>query len=120
MLYDTGSNCYGIILNGCSAKYATTGCSATAAGGAAVNLACLNTVAKGGGCVCNTGYYGDPSTNNNPVAASCKKCPEDASGLQTSATGATAVSQCYIPTGKTISDDTGEFQYDSACYYSVS
>lgn len=106
ILLKYGTAYYGIILNGCPLRYATTSCSATATG-------CANAVKSKlyASCVCNSKYYGT-------TADACGACPEDESGLQTSAVGAQTATQCYIPAEQSISDATGEFTYESSCYYS--
>lgn len=66
---------------------------------------------------CTAGYYKHASD-----ATSCSTCPGLNVGgltvLGTSATGATSVTQCYIPDWEEICDDTGCFEFDEDCYYS--
>ena len=47
----------------------------------------------------------------------CLPCPQQMLGA-TSAAGATAITQCYIPTGTGFFDTTGSGQYTADCYYS--
>lgn len=60
---------------------------------------------------CNKGYYKNDST--------CSRCPSSGGVYgTTSGTGATAITQCYLPVGTTGSDSTGSFTYTGNCYYS--
>lgn len=54
---------------------------------------------------CKAGYYGTGTT--------CTACPSPG----TSAVGATAITECYIPSGTSFSDGTGSGTYKSDCYY---
>lgn len=54
---------------------------------------------------CKAGYYGTGTT--------CTACPSPG----TSAVGATAITECYIPSGTPFSDGTGSGTYKSDCYY---
>jgi len=60
---------------------------------------------------CKQGYYG--------TGASCTRCPSSG-GVQgtTSGTGATSITECYIPSGSNFSDSTGKGTYTGNCYYS--
>lgn len=58
--------------------------------------------------ICDVNYYGNPNLSD----PTCTRCP---SGGQTTGTGATTVTQCYVNGG---SDHTGIFSYTQACYYS--
>lgn len=54
---------------------------------------------------CIADYYG---SNGN-----CTPCPSSG----TSATGSTAITSCYIPSGSRFSDSTGSGTYTDKCYY---
>ncbi len=60
---------------------------------------------------CAQGYY--------KAGATCQPCPklDDVAG-KTAGTGATAITECYIPSGSAFSDDIGDWKYTSDCYYS--
>ena len=46
--------------------------------------------------------------------ASCATCPTGG----TSVAGATAITQCYVPTSTTMTDTAGTYHFSSNCYYS--
>lgn len=58
-------------------------------------------------CTCKIGYYGSASS-------SCTQCPS--SGL-TDETGAAQITDCFIPSGVTLTDGTGSYQYSDRCNY---
>jgi len=60
---------------------------------------------------CNKGHFKFGST--------CAPCPPTGYGVgaTTASTGATSMSECYIPAGTTSSDTTGTFQFTEKCYY---
>lgn len=62
--------------------------------------------------VCSQGQY------SNGVGG-CASCPSDGYGNAgtTSGTGATSISECYIPAGSVFSDSTGSGVYNSDCSY---
>jgi len=59
---------------------------------------------------CAAGYYGNPTI----TTSGCTACPTGG----TSAPGAKAKTECYIPAGTTQSDSTGTYVITSNCYYS--
>lgn len=65
---------------------------------------------------CAKGAYG-----TNPKAApysGCTQCPNDENNTPgTSAAGSQSITDCYIPSGTTYSDNTGTWQYTSPCHY---
>ncbi|MCM1294614.1 MAG: hypothetical protein NC311_03570 [Muribaculaceae bacterium] len=54
---------------------------------------------------CNANYYKNGNT--------CSPCPQSGK----SATGSTAITSCYLPSGTTGSDTTGTYKYTADCYY---
>lgn len=101
----TIANCHGTTVvdmgGGCD-KVETQGCVATT---------CKTTTSAR----CQKGYYGTATLNaSNTSCSGCTPCP--ASGT-TAETGATAITECYIPSGTTSSDTTGAFKYTENCYY---
>lgn len=91
--YECGSGYYG------TAKSETTGCTkcpsnATCAGGNSSTF------------ICNKNYYKNGST--------CTPCPSP--GI-TEKTGVTDIKDCFIPSGTTFSDSTGNGIYTQNCYY---
>lgn len=59
---------------------------------------------------CNKGYYKNGSL--------CSRCPaSDGVYGTTSGTGATAITECYIPSGTSFTDSTGKWQYTTNCKY---
>lgn len=59
---------------------------------------------------CEKGYY--------LLNGSCERCPSSGGVYGTTAgTGATNITECYIPAGTTLSDTTGEFTFSTDCYY---
>ena len=73
----------------------------------------LNATCAGGNnstFVCDKGYY------NNGTG--CTRCPASGGIYGTTAnTGATAITECYIPSGSAFSDSTGNGTYTDNCYY---
>lgn len=60
---------------------------------------------------CARGYYKDGNK--------CTRCPSSDGVYGTTAlSGATSITQCYIPSGSQMSDNTGTYTYTSNCYYS--
>jgi len=65
---------------------------------------------------CNIGYY--------VSFYSCARCPSLAradGGTQygtTASAGLSEISACYVPSGVTYKDDTGQFEFTSNCNYS--
>jgi len=95
--YKCASGYYG------TATSATSGCTkcpenATCAGGNGSTFSCAK------------GYYKD--------GTSCARCPSSGGVYGTTAsTGATSITDCYLPSGTTFSDSTGSGTYTSNCYY---
>ena len=100
---DSNGNCIGIILKGCPNTYGSTACSTSGTG-------CTYAVKSGTSCVCKAGYYGT-------AANACSSCPTHSTGKQTSATGSDAVTDCYLPSGTSTSDSTGEYDAEASCPY---
>jgi hypothetical protein len=59
---------------------------------------------------CGANYYGT-ATNNS---TSCTSCLNNGK----KAVGNGDITDCYIPAGQEISDDTGKFTFDQDCHYS--
>ena len=57
--------------------------------------------------VCKSGDYGIPGSSG------CTSCPSPG----TSGIGTTSIGNCYIPTNKSYTDETGTYEYTSPCYY---
>lgn len=72
-----------------------------------------NAICAGGtaGFVCAVGYY------RNAAKTGCEPCPPHPSGEQTSFGGATKVTDCYITTGATWTDDKGTLRFEEDCHY---
>lgn len=76
-------------------------------------------------CKCEQGYYGTPSHDfgleigdTGSCSGTCTRCPASGGVYgTTAAAGATSITECYIPSGTTFSDDTGSGTYTNACYY---
>ncbi|MDE6481849.1 MAG: hypothetical protein K2L25_03470 [Alphaproteobacteria bacterium] len=65
--------------------------------------------------ICAQGYYGSPTLLNK----TCTKCPSSGGVAgTTTGTGATKITECYIPAGTAFSDTTGAGTYSENCYYS--
>lgn len=76
---------------------------------------------------CNEGYYcqmtsGSTSGTCQPLPdcepgyfglTTCAPCPVPG----TSSFGSFNITQCYIPAGQIVSDNTGKYKYASKCYY---
>lgn len=60
-----------------------------------------------------TFYYAD-ECDTATGDASCKACPD---GGKTDAYG-TKISDCYLPTGTEMSDESGTYEFTSNCHYS--
>lgn len=59
---------------------------------------------------CKQGYYGS--------GQSCTRCPSSGGVYGTTAlAGATAITECYLPSGTAFSDSTGSGTYTDKCYY---
>lgn len=59
---------------------------------------------------CKQGYYGSEQ--------SCTRCPSSGGVYGTTAlAGATAITECYLPSGTAFSDTTGSGTYTDKCYY---
>lgn len=65
---------------------------------------------------CAAGYYGTGcgSPSPTPQTITCTKCPNG--GI--SGTCASAITQCYIPSGTAGNDTSGNFEYAGNCNYS--
>ena len=61
---------------------------------------------------CPKNTYGNPSDDSDTSA--CQPCPED--GL-TDATGATSITECYLPANTTYSDTSGKYKFSMPCYW---
>ncbi|MBQ3039318.1 MAG: hypothetical protein IJD41_02030 [Alphaproteobacteria bacterium] len=60
---------------------------------------------------CIQGYYKDKM--------SCNRCPSSGGVYGTTkSSGATSITECYIPSGTDFSDSSGTWEYDQNCYYS--
>ncbi|MBQ8293897.1 MAG: hypothetical protein IJX89_00735 [Alphaproteobacteria bacterium] len=76
-------------------------------------------------CKCEQGYYGTPSYSfglvigeSGSCSGTCTRCPSsDGVYGTTAAAGATSITECYIPSGTTFSDDTGSGIYTDSCHY---
>ena len=63
---------------------------------------------------CAVGYYGTPTIGNQK----CTRCPSSGGIVgTTAASGSTAITDCYLPSGSSDSDSTGSFTYTTNCYY---
>lgn len=74
-----------------------------------------------GSCKCEKGYYGSPMYNlfTGTCTGTCERCPSSGGVYGTTASsGATSITECFIPSGSLFSDDTGAGIYDGDCYYS--
>ena len=93
--YACASHCYG------TAKSASSGCAICPA----------NATCNGGKTFsCNKGYYKD--------GTSCKQCPSSGGIAGTTKnSGATSITECYLPSGTSFSDSYGSGTYTSDCYY---
>ncbi len=58
---------------------------------------------------CAAGYYGNPTS----ILSICATCPQPG----TSAAGSTAKTSCYIPSGTSMTDNAGTYQFTTKCYY---
>lgn len=64
---------------------------------------------------CNAGYY---LLTNIAGVGVCTRCPSSGGVYGTSIDGnAAGIESCYIPTGTTSSDDSGDFEYTNDCFY---
>ena len=62
---------------------------------------------------CAKGYY-KASTGTSK----CERCPPSGGVYGTTAsTASTAKTDCYIPSGTSMSDTTGAYEFTSNCYY---
>lgn len=109
--YCIGSTAYARCDTGITTYQCASGYYGTATSGSAGCTICPSNATCSGGnnstFVCNKGYYKN--------GTSCTACPSSGT---TSTTGATAITQCYIPTGTSFSDSTGSGTYTGNCYYS--
>lgn len=63
---------------------------------------------------CAAGYYGNPTSETS----SCTPCPNHSlTGPATSPVGATKITDCYITTGATWTDDKGTLRFEEDCHY---
>lgn len=63
---------------------------------------------------CEQGYYGRPTSS----LSGCTRCPSSGGVYGTTASsGATDITECYIPSGTSGSDSSGSFTYTGNCYY---
>lgn len=71
-------------------------------------------------CKCEKGYYGSPLASlAGACSGTCTRCPESGGVYGTTASsGATSRTECYIPTGTSLSDTAGTYQFTENCYYS--
>ncbi len=91
-------------------KYTDTVTCATSASGS--NFVSCN---RQNSHICAQGYYGSPTLLNK----TCTKCPSSGGIAGTTAgTGATKITECYIPAGTAFSDSAGAGTYSENCYYS--
>ncbi len=64
---------------------------------------------------CMAGYYGNPTSPN-----SCSQCPAPGTtDAPTASTSGTTIISCYIPSGISFSDSSGDGTYTNKCYYSA-
>lgn len=82
----------------------------------------VNNLIATGTLVCDTGYYGTPTytytERYGDYFAGCYRCPSSGGVYGTTAgPGATSVTECFIPSGNTFSDDSGSGEYSGDCYY---
>lgn len=64
---------------------------------------------------CAAGYY---TTATTPSATmTCTRCPSSGGIYGTSETGNTSITGCYIPSGTTYNDGTGDVTLSGDCYY---
>lgn len=63
--------------------------------------------------ICDQGYYNDTS-------GICLQCPSSG-GIHgtTAGTGATSITECYIPANTSLSDTGGTYTYTQDCHYSL-
>lgn len=72
---------------------------------------------------CAAGYYGTEIKETwqdgiwNPILSGCTKCPTSNGNVGQSNAGSTKITNCYIQSGKTFSDNAGTGTYTSNCYY---
>lgn len=65
---------------------------------------------------CARGYYGSPTEFNKK----CTRCPSsDGIYGTTTSSGATKITDCYLPAQSTATDASGSYTYTSDCYYSL-
>lgn len=90
----------------------------TATGSTSGCTACPDNATCAGGnsstFMCAAGYY------KNSSGDGCSACPPDElTGKQTSAAGASAVTDCYVPATATWTDDKGTKKFTAKCNYSL-
>jgi len=80
-----------------------------------VSRSCVgNTCQETASYRCSAGYYGT-STNGT---SGCTRCPASEDNVRgTSVAGATAQTNCYIPSGTSFSNNTGSGTYTGNSYY---
>lgn len=79
---------------------------------------CTCTISSLQTLLCDTGYYGTPTvTYTERYGASFQGCYSCPSSGTTAGQGATAVTECYIPSGNTFTDETGSGEFTGDCYY---
>ncbi|MBR1953918.1 MAG: hypothetical protein IKA25_02485 [Alphaproteobacteria bacterium] len=66
---------------------------------------------------CAAGYYGTASYSQLNGYRGCTRCPSSGGVYGTSAAGSTEITSCYMPSGKSMTDDVGTYEYTSNCYY---
>ena len=66
---------------------------------------------------CAAGYYGTPSYSQLTGYSGCTRCPSSGGVYGTSAAGSTEITSCYMPSGTSMTDDVGTYEYTSNCYY---
>lgn len=92
-------------------KQLSKSCTTNSDGSKTASAQCNRTISY----TCAQGYYGIPAALN----PTCTKCPSSG-GIEgtTAGTGATKITECYIPSGSTFVDSTGLGTYTTNCYYS--
>lgn len=75
---------------------------------------CTNTCSKTTYYRCLGGYYGTPTS----TTTGCYVCPTSGGLTGTSVAGSNSkVENCYFPSGRSVTDSTGTYQFTSNCFY---
>ena len=96
-----------------------------AIGSAKTCAACPTNATCAGGTAkpsCNAGYYLTSTTSLNMVTYTCPQCPSvtgsNPTVYGTSLRGSDAITDCYIPVGRSINVTEGTYTFTSKCNYS--